>query len=314
MKCLTVCPPHVLGFSETSLPNPTCFLWAGFWAPKRALLLHRNLIKSKQPFCLHSLILTCCKEESKAGRGEQRGEGGRASESQELWGQSPVQPFASGAELGGFGVTEKSGGYFYWWISGSSQSNDGLGSRSLSHHPNRAGKAEMGHAERCRAGRTWDGPEAEFVCVCVCVCVLGEYPKIECGSFSHLFVQLLPNEYLGSTSCFPGTVRGDKVWQVWWMDAGHGLQKQTYLLLIHAFPSGDHGKDPMQLPLASLQMIHLSRAAVGSEARESQGRMPFCIWRAGSRILTCSKEWRWRSSPILHRHLSSVVKWGVNRV
>ena len=56
--------------------------------------------------------------------------------------------------------------------------------------------------------------QRQNLCVCVCVCVLGEYPKIECGSFSHLFVQLLPNEYLGSTSCFPGTVRGDKVWHV----------------------------------------------------------------------------------------------------
>lgn len=53
------------------------------------------------------------------------------------------------------------------------------------------------------------------------------------------------------------------------MNAGHGLQKQTYLLLIHPFPSGDHGEEPMQLLLVSLQMTHLSRAAVGSEARES---------------------------------------------
>ena len=42
------------------------------------------------------------------------------------------------------------------------------------------------------------------MCVSVCVCVLGEYPKIECGSLSHLFIQLLPNKYLWSTSCFPG--------------------------------------------------------------------------------------------------------------
>lgn len=50
------------------------------------------------------------------------------------------------------------------------------------------------------------------LCVCVsvsvCVCVLGEYPKIECEYFSHLFIQLLPNKYLWSTSCFPGKCGG----------------------------------------------------------------------------------------------------------
>ena len=54
------------------------------------------------------------------------------------------------------------------------------------------------------------------------------------------------------------------------MNAGHRLQKQTHLLLIHALPSGERGEGPMQFPLVSLQVTHPSSAAVGSEARGSR--------------------------------------------
>ena len=67
------------------------------------------------------------------------------------------------------------------------------------------------------------------MCVSVCVCVLGEYPKIECGSFCSL-----TNTY-GALPVFQASV----------VNAGHGLQKQTYLLLIHALPSGEHGEELM---------------------------------------------------------------------
>lgn len=97
------------------------------------------------------------------------------------------------------------------------------------------------------------------------------------------------------------------------MNAGHGLQKQTHLLLIHALPSGERGEGPMQFPLVSLQVTHPSSAAVGSEARGSrvedgvggsafggQGAGFLPALRGGGRGLAPSLAY--------DRHLTSVVK------
>ena len=72
------------------------------------------------------------------------------------------------------------------------------------------------------------------VCVCVCVCWGSILRSNVDPSLIYSFSCSLTNIY-GALPVFQASV----------VNAGHGLQKQTYLLLIHALPSGEHGEELM---------------------------------------------------------------------
>lgn len=141
------------------------------------------------------------------------------------------------------------------------------------------------------------------MCVCVCVCWGSILRSNVDPSLIYSFSCSLTNTY-GALPVFQASV----------VNVGHGLQKQTYLLLIHALPSGEHGEELMQLPLVSLQMTHPSSAAVGSEARGSrvedgEGRGS-AFGGQGAGFLPALRGGGKGLAPSLayDRHLTSVVK------
>lgn len=133
-----------------------------------------------------------------------------ASYSQEPWGQSwfSLCLRSQGQSSVALGLQRSQESISTADSLGIARANTGWVREAQSHHPSRAGRAEIGHEEerRIQGRKEMRWPRGRILHVCVC----WGCPNFELELF-HLFIQLLSNKYLWSTYCFPDTVQGNKV-------------------------------------------------------------------------------------------------------
>lgn len=148
VECLTNHPPMSESFERSPFPASRVFfeqLSELLWS----FLLHPNILQSKHQSLPHLLSEPARKGEAKKG-GKERGERGRFSGSQGLWGQS-WSSLVSGAKAESLGALELQKGlksYFTAKPVRTPRTNKGWTIESYNHHPGRAKGQYIEHAEK----------------------------------------------------------------------------------------------------------------------------------------------------------------------